>query len=67
MITIPDDYADIFYEIFDCIIAEADDTSRVLRALSNVLECMFSYRNSEDWYYPIQYAKNQLKEVRGEL
>ncbi|MDR2555270.1 MAG: hypothetical protein LBC64_07565 [Fibromonadaceae bacterium] len=64
MIIIPDDYADLLKDILDLIIIEAKDTSRVLRALEKVLEDIFSNRNSEDWYYNLQYAKDQLQKVR---
>jgi len=66
MITIPDEYADILKDICDEIIAEANDSTRVLRALENVLECIFSHRNSEDWYYIVQYAKEELKKLEVE-
>jgi len=65
MITIPDDYADLLKNILDCIIIEAEDTSRVLRALENVLDDIFENRNNKDWYYNLQYAKEQLQKVRS--
>jgi len=59
MITIPDDYADLFNDIRDTIY-DISDHGWCITALNNILADILSYRNSEDWYYNLQYAKKQL-------
>jgi len=66
MITIPDEYADILNDVRDTIYGICDQ-GRCITALNNILEDVLSHRDSEDWYFQVQNAKEYLKKAIGDV
>jgi hypothetical protein len=62
MITMPDEYADLFDDIRSTLIC-CSRQDCVILALNSMLEDILSNRNIEDWYYTFQRAHDQLQKV----